>query len=209
MPVEPKEILTLGLVVVTTIKNKPYQGVITQKETDKGFLVRLARPDQTVMTIMLDSICPLQCITDDGLAYKFECRLLSKKIPHIGLSYPEEVPTGINIRKHTRIPVSFWAVILEPGSGSGGSELKEAGEGSIVDLSEGGCKFMTGNKYKVNNPIFLSFEYQEGKGPFSFRGKVKQIRPAPHELIYYGIQFDDTSPEFLKNIKAVLQNAHL
>ena len=120
---------------------------------------------------MLDSICTVQCISDEGLAYKFTCRLLSNKVPRIGLSYPSGKLYGVNVRKHPRISVSFWAPILEPVTEGGRTILNPVGEGSIVDMSEGGCRIMTNNQYKVNDTIYLSFEYKEGKEPLSFKEK--------------------------------------
>ncbi len=207
MAVDPKKFFVQGLIVIITIKNKPYQGVIVGEEKG-GFKVRLARPDQTLMTLMLNSNCPVQCITDDGLAYRFECHLLSKKIPHMGLQYPTQELTGVSVRKHQRTSISFWTAIQEPVGGSE-TEFKNAGEGNIVDMSEGGCRLMTSNKLKVNSYVFLSFEYKDGAPPFRFKGKIRQIRPAPHSLIYYGIQFTDTSPEFTKTVKTILENPEL
>ena len=40
-----------------------------------------------------------------------------------------------------------------------------------MDMSEGECRIMTNNKYKVNDTIYLSFEYKEGKEPLSFKEK--------------------------------------
>jgi len=99
-----------------------------------------------VLGSMLDSICTVQCISDEGLAYKFICRLLSNKVPHIGFSYASGELHGVNVRKHPRISVLFWAPILEPVKEDGKAILKLVGEVSIVDMSEGGCRIMTNNK---------------------------------------------------------------
>ena len=198
-----------GFPVIVNIKNKPFPGVVVSEGKEEGFLVRLARPDQTILGSMLDSICTLQCITDEGLAYKFECRLRSKKVPHIGLSYPAEKLQGVNVRKHPRISVSFWTAILGVVTEGGKSTLKPVGEGSIVDMSEGGCRVMTSSRYKVNDMIHLSFEYKEGKEPLDFKGKIRQVRPAPHGLTYYGLQYDDPKPEFLKTVQTIIENPQL
>ena len=198
MAFNPKKVLVSGFPVVVSIKKKPYAGVVVGGFEERGFLVRVARPDQTILGSMLDSICSAQCISDDGLAYKFECRLLSKKVPNIALSYPSGELKGVSVRKHPRISVSFWTSILEPVTEGGKTALKPVGEGSIVDMNESGCRVMTNSKYKVNDTIYLSFEYQEGKEPLSFKGKIRQVRPAPHGLTYYGVQYDAPQPAFLK-----------
>lgn len=203
---DPKKILITALPILVIIKNKQYPGVIIGQDGDNAFLVRLTRPDQTVLTVMLDSKCMMQCITDEGLAYKFEANLCSKKIPVMGFKYPTVELEGVNVRKHPRIPVSYWVVMLEPGNSS---ENKQIGEGNLVDMSEGGCRLMTGSKLKVNDLVCLSFEYQEGEDPLRFKGKIRQVRVAPHDLIYYGIQFEEISPDFLKIVKAILQNPQL
>lgn len=210
MSLDPKKVLIPGFTVIATIKNKPYTGVIVgEAQEGAGFLVRLARPDQTVFGSMLDSVLTVQCITDDGLACKFESRLLSKKIPQIGLLYPSGELSGVNIRKHPRISVSFWVAILGVVAEGGKQILKPVGEGSLVDMNINGCRVMTNSKYKVNDTIYLSLEYQEGKDPVSFKGKVRQVRPAPHGLTYYGMQYDNPKPEFLKIVKAIIENPEL
>lgn len=205
----PGDFLIKGLSVIVSFKNKSYQGIITEKNQGNVFIVRLIKPDQTVLTVMLDSKCPVQCISDEGLAYKFECSLVQKKIPYVSFKYLPTELSGVNVRKHPRIPVSYWASILERSAEAGEGEFKEAGDGTIADMSEGGCKLMTSCKYHVNDPIFLSFEPQEGKAPIRFKGKIRQIRIAPHDLIYYGIQFDETFPEFFKTIKSIIENPQL
>ncbi len=209
MAFNPKKVLVSGFSIVVNIKKKPYAGVVAGEYEERGFLVRLARPDQTVLGTMLDSICTVQCISDEGLAYKFECRLLSKRVPLIGLSYPSGELQGVNVREHPRISVSFWTSILEPVAEGGKTTLKPVGEGSIVDMSEGGCRVITNSKYKVNDTIYLSFEYKEGKEPLSFKGIIRQVRSAPHGLTYYGVQFDDTKPDFLKTVQTIIENPQL
>lgn len=209
MAFDSEKVLVEGFPVIVNIKNKSYPGVVTGEDKKGRFLVRLARPDQTILGSMLDSKCTVQCITDEGLAYKFESRLLSKKVPHIGLSCPVGELQGVNVRKHPRISVSFWAAILGVVTEDGKQTLKPVGEGSIVDMNKGGCRVMTSSKYKVNDTIYLSFEYQEGKEPISFRGKIRQVRPAPHGLSYYGLQYDDPKPEFLKTVQIIMENPQL
>ncbi len=206
MAENPENFLIEGLPIILILKNKPYQGTITKKEKDNRFIFRLLHPDQSWFSAMLDSKLQARYISDEGLAYSFECNLVGKKIPHITLKYPSTELNGVNVRKNPRIIVSFWTAIQEP---CGDGKFKDTGDGNIADLSEGGCRLMTGNKYNVNDPIYLSFEYQEGKDPMRFKGKIRQIRKAPHDLIYYGIKFDETSPEFLEIIKAIIQNPQL
>ena len=209
MAFNSKKILVPGFPVVVSIKKKPFAGVVAGEFEERGFLVRVARPDQTILGSMLDSICMVQCLSDEGLAYKFECRLLSKKVPNIGLSYPSGEPQGVNVRKHQRIAVSFWTAIPEPVTEGGKTSLKPVGEGSIVDMNQGGCKIMTNSKYKSNDTVYLSFEYQEGKEPLVFKGKIRLVRPAPHGLIYYGVQYDDPKPNFLKIVQSIIENPQL
>lgn len=209
MTFEPKKILVSGFPIVVNIKKKPFTGVVAAEHEERGFLVRLVRPDQTILGSMLDSICTVQCVSDEGLAYKFECRLLSKKVPNIGLSYPSGDLQGVNVRKHPRISVSFWTAILGLVAEGGKTAFKPVGEGSIVDMNEGGCRVMTNAKYKANDTIYLSFEYKEGKGPLRFKGKIRKVRPAPHGLTYYGIQFEDPKPDFLKTVQTIIENPEL
>ena len=75
-----------------------------------------------------------------------------------------------------------------------------------MDMSEGECRIMTNNKYKVNDTIYLSFEYKEGKESLSFKGKIRLVRSAPQGLTYYGAQYDNPKPGFLKTVQTIIEN---
>ena len=68
---------------------------------------------------------------------------------------------------------------------------------------------MTSNKYKVNEPVYLSFEYLEGKESLRFKAIIKLIRTAPYGLTYYSSQFENPTPDFLKIIQTILDNPSL
>ena len=87
--------------------------------------------------------------------------------------------------------------------------LKPVGEGTVVDLSESGCKLMSNGNYKVNDSLYLSVEYQEYKKPLLIKGKIRQIRPASHGLNYYRTQFDNPDLESLKIVRDIIKDSLL
>jgi len=204
------KVLKPGFSLVAVLKNKQYHCKICDEKRDEGFLIRLSKPDQTAFAVVVNSLCTVQCVTDEGYVCKFESKVIHKAIPLIGLSYPQNTQLeGINVRKQKRTPVSFWTAILGLVAENGIQRLKPVGDGNIADMTISGCKLMTSIEYKLNDTIFLSFEYQEGKDPLTFDGIVRQIRPAPYGSMYYGLEYDDPEPEFLEIVKFILENPEL
>lgn len=209
MIIDIKKVLVPGFSLIANLKNKPFHCKISDEKTDDGFLVRLSKPDQTAFAVVVNSICALQCVTDDGYVCKFESKVLSVAIPLLGFSYPKNDLEGSNVRKQQRVPVSFWTAILGVVTENRIKKLKPVGDGSIVDMNMDGCRVMTSVKYKVNDTIFLSFEYQEGKDPVSFDGKVRMAKPAPHGLTYYGVRYEEPESELLEAIQLIMENPDL
>ena len=210
MLIDIKKVLIPGFSLVAVLKNKQYHCKVCKEKKDEGFLVRLNKPDQTAFAVVVNSLCTVQCVTDAGYVCKFESKVIHKAIPVIGLSYPKNNELeGINVRKQERTSVSFWTAILALVTENGIQRLKPIGDGNIADMTIKGCRIMTNIEYKLNDTIFLSFEYQEGKDPLTFDGIVRQIRPAPYGSTYYGLEYDDPEPEFLEIVQFILDNPEL
>lgn len=209
MKVDVEKILMPGFGLVAKLRNKLYHCTVCKEKKDDGFLVRLSKLDQLALAIMVDSICSVQFVTDEGYVCKFESKVLDVAIPLLTLSYPESGAEGISVRKQERVSVSFWTSILGLVAEKGMQRLKPVGEGSIVDVNLDGCKVMTNIPYKVKDTIFLSFEYQEGKDPISFDGIVRRVSPAPHGLVYYGVQYAEPESELLEAVQFILENPDL
>tara|TARA_B100000315_G_scaffold243700_1_gene267377 strand:+ start:1903 stop:2529 length:627 start_codon:yes stop_codon:yes gene_type:complete len=208
MIVDVKKVLIPGFGLVAKLRNKLYHCTVCKEKKDDGFLVRLSKKDQTALAIVVNSVCSVQFVTEEGYHCKFESKVLDAAIPLLNLSYPEGVE-GVSVRKQERISVSFWTAILGLVTESGMQRLKPVGEGSIVDMTIDGCRVMTNIPYKVNDTIFLSFDYQEGKDPISFDGIVRRVSPAPHGLVYYGVQYFEPESELLEAVQFILENPDL
>ena len=209
MDVDVKKILSPGFSLMAKLRNKLYHCVVSKGEKEDGFLVRLSKTDQTALSIVVNSICTVQFVTDDGFVCKFESKVLDASIPFLNLSYPEGGLEGINVRKQVRVDVSFWTALLGLVTENGMQKLKPSGEGSIVDMNLDGCRVMTNIEYKVNDTIFISFEFQEGKEPVSFDGIVRRVSPAPHGLVYYGVQYVEPESELLEAVQFILDHPEL
>lgn len=196
---DKNDIFYEGMRLLVEIFEKKYQGSIIDFSTaEKSINIRLSNPDATLIHIMPDTECRLKFIAEDGMAYNVATALLKRKIPNITVQYPDKFE-GVSIRKHLRVPTSYWASIM--------SEKSEpAGDGTIVDMSLNGCKLMTVLQYQIGNPIRLSFNYGENDNQLTFKGIIRNMKPAPYDSTYYGIEFEQPTESFLKSLEELLKN---
>ena len=157
-----KEIFYTGLRILVEIFEKKYQGVIMEFSAGESISIRLSNPDATLVHIMPDTECKVKFIAEDGMAYNIDTLLLKRKIPNIIIKYPVRMD-GVSIRKHPRISTSYWTSIMDEKNENGKAVMEKIGDGTIVDMSLGGCKLMTMLQYKAGNHIHLSFEYDENR----------------------------------------------
>ena len=200
-----KEIFYTGLRILVEIFEKKYQGVIMEFSAGESISIRLSNPDATLVHIMPDTECKVKFIAEDGMAYNIDTLLLKRKIPNIIIKYPVRMD-GVSIRKHPRISTSYWTSIMDEKNENGKAVMEKIGDGTIVDMSLGGCKLMTMLQYKAGNHIHLSFEYDENSSPVTFKGIIKNIKQAPYDTTYYGIEYEQPSEDFIKKIDALLKN---
>ena len=200
-----KEIFYTGLRILVEIFEKKYQGVIMEFSAGESISIRLSNPDATLVHIMPDTECKVKFIAEDGMAYNIDTLLLKRKIPNIIIKYPVRMD-GVSIRKHPRISTSYWTSIMDEKNENGKAVMKKIGDGTIVDMSLGGCKLMTMLQYKAGNHIHLSFEYDENSSPVTFKGIIKNIKQAPYDTTYYGIEYEQPSEDFIKTIDELLKN---
>src|SRR4030067_1318841 len=200
-----KEIFYTVLRILIEIFEKKYQGVIMEFSAGESISTRLSNPDATLVHIMPDTECKVKFIAEDGMAYNIDTLLLKRKIPNIIIKYPVRMD-GVSIRKHPRISTSYWTSIMDEKNENGKAVMKKIGDGTIVDMSLGGCKLMTMLQYKAGNHIHLSFEYDENSSPVTFKGIIKNIKQAPYDTTYYGIEYEQPSEDFIKTIDELLKN---
>ncbi|OGW00569.1 MAG: hypothetical protein A2889_07460 [Nitrospinae bacterium RIFCSPLOWO2_01_FULL_39_10] len=200
-----KEIFYTGLRILVEIFEKKYQGVIMEFSAGESISIRLSNPDATLVHIMPDTECKVKFIAEDGMAYNIDTLLLKRKIPNIIIKYPVRMD-GVSIRKHPRISTSYWTSIMDEKNENGKAVMEKIGDGTIVDMSLGGCKLMTMLQYKAGNHIHLSFEYDENSSPVTFKGIIKNIKQAPYDTTYYGIEYEQPSEDFIKTIDELLKN---
>ncbi|MBI3582747.1 MAG: PilZ domain-containing protein [Nitrospinae bacterium] len=193
-----KEIFYTGLRILVEIFEKKYQGVIMEFSAGESISIRLSNPDATLVHIMPDTECKVKFIAEDGMAYNIDTVLLKRKIPNIIIKYPAKTE-GVSIRKHHRVSTSYWTSIMD-------EKNEKIGDGTIVDMSLGGCKLMTMLQYKAGNHIQLSFEYDENSSPVAFKGIIRNIKQAPYDTTYYGIEYEQPSEDFIKTIDELLKN---
>ncbi len=200
-----KDIFYTGLRILVEIFEKKYQGVIMEFSEGESISIRLSNPDATLVHIMPDTECKVKFIAEDGMAYNINTVLLKRKIPNIIIKYPVRMD-GVSIRKHPRISTSYWTSIMDEKNENGKTVMEKIGDGTIVDMSHGGCKLMTMLQYKAGNHINLLFEYDENSSPVAFKGIIRNIKQAPYDTTYYGIEYEQPSKDFIKKIDELLKN---
>lgn len=200
-----KDIFYTGLRILVEIFEKKYQGVIMEFLAGESISIRLSNPDATLVHIMPDTECKVKFIAEDGMAYNIDTVLLKRKIPNIIIKYPAKME-GVSIRKHPRISTSYWTSIMDEKNENGKTVMEKIGDGTIVDMSPGGCKLMTMLQYKTGNHIHLSFEFDENSSPVAFKGIIRNIKQAPYDTTYYGIEYEQPSNDFIKTIDELLKN---
>ena len=201
-------IFTNGMTLSLNIAGKPYRGSIVKYQVGSDIIVKLAKPDMSILHIMPNSSCVVRCISDEGMAYGFQTNLKNRKIPLITIGYPQGELKGVSVRKHERIKTSFWAQLkMMNVSGAGNtSKLEMIGDCNIVDMSMGGCKIMTKQELKKGGPIWVEFNYGEDEEAVQFKGIVRSKKPAPYESIFFGLEFSDIKDGFFGKIKKILEN---
>ena len=200
-----KNIFYSGLRILIEIAGKNYQGTVLELSEGESITIKLSNPDMTLVHIMPDTECKVKFISEDGMTYNIDAVLLKRKIPNIIIKYPVRME-GVSIRKHPRISTSYWTSIIDEKNENDKLTMEKIGDGTIVDMSLGGCKLMTMLQYKAGNHIHLSFEYDENSSPVTFKGIIKNIKQAPYDTTYYGIEYEQPSEDFIKKIDALLKN---
>ncbi len=200
-----KNIFYSGLRILIEIVGKNYQGTVLELSEGESITIKLSNPDMTLVHIMPDTECKVKFISEDGMTYNIDAVLIKRKIPNIIIKYPVRME-GVSIRKHPRISTSYWTSIIDEKNENDKLTMEKIGDGTIVDMSLGGCKLMTMLQYKAGNHIHLSFEFDENSSPVAFKGIIRNIKQAPYDSMYYGIEYEQPSDDFIKIIDGLLKN---
>lgn len=112
--------------------------------------------------------------------YGFETSVLdagTKPYPIIFLAYPEVIKE-MYLRRHQRTkvntPASIYSIVTR--------------NGSLLDVSEGGCLLETGYFYEVGSQFYLSFELPGGPKIEHVKAVVKHARKRLNKVLL-GIEF--------------------
>ncbi len=205
---ENKNIFSNGMMLSMNIAGKPYRGSIVKVQVGADIVLKLAKPDMSILHIMPNSSCVVRCISDEGMAYGFQTSLRNRKIPLITIAYPEGELQGVSVRKSERIKTSFWAQLklMNVSGAAETSKLEMIGDANIVDISLGGCRIMTKQELKKGGPIWVEFNFGENDETVHFKGTVCGKKPAPYESFFFGLEFSDANDELLGKVKKILEN---
>ena len=91
-------------------------------------------------------------------------------------------------RQHIRVPLTF--VTVEVFAGNNYDEVDSSETYSIVDISETGMKFISKERYEINQPLQLTFILPGST--IIIRASSVVIYQQPHNSLYYtGVQYTD------------------
>jgi hypothetical protein len=187
------------------IGEKDYKGIVQEISGEKGIKIKVTKPDQTLVHLMPDSEIDAKFIADDGMLYQYTTFIVERKIPTLTFQFPPNNLEGTSVRKHVRVPTSFWTAILKIPTAAG-QALEPIGDGTVVDMAVGGARVMTHVDMKPNEPILFEFEPGEGGEAILCKGLIKSVKPARYGAQYFGIQFQGMSEETLNRISKILSN---
>lgn len=106
---------------------------------------------------------------------------------------------GISLRRHPRRLTSIPAGIIRVGRGPG--DLGERGEGTILDLSAGGCRLATRMDLSVGDRIELSLRLPGSDSGIWASGQVLRLELRP-EVPHAGVEFKDLPDAVQELLKA-------
>lgn len=106
---------------------------------------------------------------------------------------------GLTIRRHPRRMTSIPTAILR-GRANGGIP-GQSGDGTILDLSVGGCRLATRITLAVGEVIVLSFQLPGNGRRITLKGRLLRVKQAD-EIFEAGIQFHWVPADLRKVLQA-------
>lgn len=183
---------------IIAISGKEYMGTIIGYNEDKGIIIKIAKPDITLIHLMSKTPCQVKMVSKEGKIYIFNTLFLNKKIPIITLQYPDKVE-DFSPETLKKVDTSIWCSIVKENN-------EEAGNGTIVEMNILGCRLMSDYQARLGAEIYLSMMYNDddSQPPLKVKGIVKNSTPAPYDTIYYNIDFTGLSEETKKEVKNII-----
>lgn len=97
---------------------------------------------------------------------------------------------GLSLRRSPRRATALRATVVRADK----EHLGERGEGTILDLSEGGCRLATAIEPGAGEVLELTFRLSAADPPMKLQGWVRRVQPADGEL-RVGVEFKDVAED--------------
>ena len=192
--------------VVLVSGTKRYNGSIVKIALTKAF-VKLNKPDATIHGLPRTAPLKLEFTDDNGMSYNMNSFLVSKKMPEIELEVTEKIQKLGEARQHPRTKCSIWSELVNAKRGADGKVVFEPySDCTIVDVSVGGVKIVSGDDFAVGKMIVLAFFFDKLNRNIYFRGTVKIRRKARNELVGYGLEFYKPDQALLSVVEQIIEN---
>ncbi len=116
-------------------------------------------------------------------------KMLSSSPPLLGLHIPEKIEERKELRKYKRIGVSIFTGITHREELVDGHLVEKQLDGTVVDISIGGCLVLAGSHFENGEFLVLNFGIREDE-ELKIRCQVRNSRPFYESRLYlYGVEF--------------------
>lgn len=116
-------------------------------------------------------------------------KMLDSSPPLLGLHIPEKFEERKELRKYKRIGVSIFTGITQREELVDGHLIEKQLNGTVVDISLGGCMVLTESHFENGEFLVLNFNIKENE-ELKIRCQVKNSRPFyESRLSLYGVEF--------------------
>jgi c-di-GMP-binding flagellar brake protein YcgR len=116
-------------------------------------------------------------------------KMLNSSPPLLGLHIPEKIEERKELRKYKRIGVSIFTGITHREELVDGHLVEKQLNGTVVDISLGGCQVLTDNRFKNGEFLALNFGIRENE-ELRIRCQVRNSRSFyESRLSLYGVEF--------------------
>lgn len=139
--------------------------------------------------------CLLTCNEDQTfLQYKMIImeKELSQLCPVLLLKPFKELKKRTELRKHKRIKAFIFTTLSKENNVDLEKKKETALNGTVSDISLGGCSLMSEQSFKINDKLWLIFELMDKETFINVQGMIRNLRKSHIEkCFYYGMEFID------------------
>jgi c-di-GMP-binding flagellar brake protein YcgR len=159
-----------------------------------------------------DDNCTITCKSGEKEGYLVgTSSVVDKKLdalqPLLTVTAPKKVVQRKELRRFKRFGVFIFTCIYE---GEGDKALIKPINGTVVDISLGGCLVLADYQFKIGDFMVLDFSVNADEENVHIKCSVKNIRPFyESKMNLYGLEFADMDVDTKDKLEQFLATLHL